>query len=310
MKRGLLMSLAMIAVLSSILYLGVELRLTHVELDQNDDMAIEHMHFIKTVLTGHNVWADSVQDDIIENVLRDDGLTNCGIIQDLPVIYTTQSCEIQPQSLDTDLVAPNIHFCDGGNVGKDNLNDCIMIQKKLMGSLQGSILYSVSRHNVTVPFDFDIDTSFIDTLNSQLDSAFDSCTSTFNVYECIELQISLCGYDTNQICLNLGNIEKTFYVNESHFPRAMLIEEDIIKVRNPSTAFTIVQFDSPIIVTPSQVEASETFKSKILISTDYELTTLNCESSITYCDGILSIPKTEDNVYVQFNEDKYYTFKQ
>jgi len=328
MKRGIMMSLALIAILSSILYLSMEMRSMADDVLNYRDTSINHLYFTKTVLTGHNIWAKQVADEILSDVLDPAGLSTCGVVNTYPVLFQQSLCSLQPSPIEYTLADPMVYLCEDGKVGtkaewvyvdgpghgstEQVVTDisCKRISTSLPGSLQGIMHYNISAHSISVPIDFDIDTSFISSLNTNLSEAFDFCKPTFNIYSCLEQKLDVCGYDASQVCIVLGNIEQTFYVNESNLPTTMEIGQDTIKVRNPVPTFNITVFDSEIKVAPSLVAASESFQSKIVTSTGYSISNLNCDSSITYCNGILTIPKTEDHVYVQFDEDKYYTFKQ
>ena len=64
MKRGLLMSFALISVLASILFLAAELRNISYEVTGQTDTAPDHSLFMKTVITGHRLWMIEMQDKI------------------------------------------------------------------------------------------------------------------------------------------------------------------------------------------------------------------------------------------------------
>ena len=176
----------------------------------------------------------------------------------------------------------------------------------------GEVVYSYKGTNkIELPFDFSLDSGVIDTLNNDLVSAHNSCNNMYGYYECFSNYVDVCGHSKNNLCLKVGGIEINFYVFEEYLPMAVKLDQDIILVRNPDETFTITEFNDPVQVSPSTVAASSTYSNKIIVQTSYNVVDLSCDTAIPYCNGVLSIPKTRDHVYLSFpNEDKYYTFSQ
>ena len=320
MKRGLLMSFALISVLASILFLAGELREISYEVSGQTNTAPDHSLFMKTVITGHRLWVAEMQERV---QVGSSSVSSCGTQDGDPILYSSDLCSLQQTPVTIDLVKPVMSMCEGAFVTEhqeDALGglwsvkepaNCPSVTVKMDEGLSGNIKYSLGSSNtVTIPYSFQIEDFNLEKLNSDLRRGHSLCEEVFSYYECMGEYVQMCGYDTDTLCLLLGNMEVNFHVSESNLPTSILLDTHKIQVRNPSETFSIVQFDSAIMVSPSQVEVSDTYKSKIIFSALYEIKDLTCETSITYCNNVLTIPKTEDHVYVQFNEDKYYTFKQ
>ena len=332
MKRGLLMSFALISVLASILFLAAELREISYEVSGQTDTAPDHSLFMKTVITGHRFWVMEMQEKIQSSSTSSSSLSTCGVNGN-PILFETALCTLQKTTVSVDLIEPVMSFCEdafvteqtkqveieggydgygGGSYTVRTPVDCPEITVNIDQSLSGNVEYSLGDTNkVTIPYNFQIEEIDFDELNKKLSDGHQKCQDAFLYYDCMSTYVTTCGHDVNTLCLTFGNIEVNMHVNEANLPSGILVEQDAIKVRNPNTTFTITQFDSPVLIQPSQVQSTEIYRNKIVNGpTSYDINTLNCESVITYCNNVLTIPKTEDHVYIQFDEDKYYTFKQ
>jgi len=342
MKRGLLMSFALISVLASILFLAAELRNLSYEVSGQTDTAPDHSLFMKTVITGHRLWMIEMQDKIQEDSLVNTEISSCGARDESPVIFDQEWCTLQATEVEVNLVEPIMSMCEDAFVTEqtevvDTINsggseqsmhmasrghvssytvrtpvNCPSISVSMSQDLVGEITYKLDDTNTAIlPYDFELDQINFDELNERLLSGHDSCKGLFDYYDCLSTQVDVCGHSLNTVCLMIGSVEMDFYVNEANLPKTVKVEENNILVRNPDETFTITEFTEEVRVSPSTVSVSSSYSDKIVNTYLYSLADLNCETTITYCNNILNISKTRDHVYLSFpSEDEYYTFGQ